>query len=150
MNTPRTLSASAAFVLAALTLSGCSADDTTASTPSHEPPAVTATKESATTSGPYVESNGARGLNNTAQIDNEELRSALESASTAGEPFYIDGEQVYWLDRNISYAERDIVETEARNEWQEHGIRSVEGFGTDELTIYRHDSKPYKVTVEQK
>lgn len=152
MNTPKIFATSAALVLAALGFSGCGAGDTTTASPSSGASTVTAVQESTApaSSGSYVESNGLNGLTNTAQVKDEELRAALESASAAGEPLYIEGEQVYWLDRNISYAERKVVEVEASKDWQEHGIRGVEGFGTGELTIYRHDAKLYKVPVEQK
>lgn len=77
-----------------------------------------------------------------------EEQQGITVARAANNPLYINGEQVFWLQPDISYAERVLIEDEARKDPDRHAIRAVEGFGTGELTIYRHDAQPYTLTID--
>lgn len=137
----KTLPVLTLITLAALT--GCG------STPNNDQAftyAVEASPTSEATSS-YLELDGASSL---AQDSLEpEDQQAVKEARAANKPLYIKNDQVFWLQPDISYAERVLVESEARKDAATHGIRSVEGFGTGELTFYRHETQPYTLTTHQ-
>lgn len=132
------------IILLALTaLTGCS------NTPNNDQDsnsAVEASPISEATSS-YIELDGAPNL--TQDLLEPEDLQAVNEARAAGKALYIKNDQVFWLQPDISYAERVIVESEARKDASTHRIRSVEGFGTGELTFYRHETQPYTLTTHQ-
>lgn len=136
------LTATAALSLLALTaLTGCTQQSTPAAAPTAESTATS------TAAAEYLEVDGKPGIK--ASDLNDDAQAGIATARTNHAPLYVQEDTVYWLDSNISYKEREIVENEARSEWEEHAIRSVEGFGTGELTIYRHNADPYTVPVDE-
>lgn len=142
----KTLPALATFALAALTFTGC----TQQSTPAPEPTAEStpaATADAVTTAAEYLEVDGKPGVK-VSDLD-ADAQAGIATARTNHIPLYVQGDTVYWLDPAISHKEREIVENEALNEWKEHAIRSVEGFGTSKLTIYRHNANPYTISVDE-
>lgn len=137
----KTLPVLTLITLAALTGCGNTPNNDQASTY-----AVEASPTSEATSS-YLELDGAPGL--TQDSLEPEDQQAVKEARAANKPLYIKNDQVFWLQPDISYAERVLVESEARKDTATHGIRSVEGFGTGELTFYRHETQPYTLTTHQ-
>ena len=142
MNTNNKLLPLALIALASFT--GC-----TSNAESNETAEATSTPVSSATSipGNYIELNGAPGL--TEDDLQPADREAVAQARIAGSPLYVRGVEVFWLDATISYAERVLVEEEAAKTSNDEFIRSVEGFGSGELTFYRHDVAPYSLKVAQ-
>ena len=138
----KTLPALAALALAALTFTGCTQQATPAAAPTTE-----STTTATTAASEYLEVDGKPGIK--VSDLNTDAQAGIATARTNHTPLYVQENTVYWLDPSISYKEREIVENEARSEWEEHAIRSVEGFGTGELTIYRHDANPYTIPVNE-
>ncbi len=140
----KTLPALTTLALAALTFTGCAQQSTPAAAPTTESTtAATATAAAAE----YLEVDGKPGIK--VSDLNADAQAGIATARTNHTPLYVQEDTVYWLDSSISYKEREIVENEARSEWEEHAIRSVEGFGTGELTIYRHNANPYTISVDE-
>lgn len=137
----KTLPVLTLITLAALTGCGSTPNNDQASTYADE-----ASPTSEATSS-YLELDGASSL--TQDSLEPEDQQAVKEARAANKPLYIINDQVFWLQPDISYAERVLVESEARKDAATHGIRSVEGFGTGELTFYRHETQPYTLTTHQ-
>lgn len=137
------LTATLALAVLALTACGSTSAEENQAAETSSAPVVTSSE--ATSS--YLELDGASSL---AQDSLEpEDQQAVKEARAANKPLYIKNDQVFWLQPDISYAERVLVESEARKDTATHGIRSVEGFGTGELTFYRHKTQPYTLTTHQ-
>ena len=131
-------------LIALATFTGCTSN--TESNKTAEDASIPASSASAISSN-YIELNGAPGL--TEDDLQPADREAINQARLAGSPLYVRGAEVFWLDPTISYAERVLVEEEAAKTSNDEFIRSVEGFGSGELTFYRHDVAPYSLKVAQ-
>lgn len=134
------ISALAIITLAALT--GCGSTEKAQSPDSTTPLAPTQTPQSS-----YIELDGAPGLTED-MLEPEDLQ-AITTARQADAPFYVKNDRVFWLEPEIPHSERVIVEEEAREDFTNHALRSVDGFGTGKLTFYRHEAQPYSIEVNQ-
>lgn len=151
MKTTRALTAvltTSALALAALT--GCGNTNSTQAEETTPTPAVTSAEETTSNGQPYLEYSGNPHI--TEEDLNDPIREAIAEARSIDSPLYIDGEDVFWLQADIPYTERDLVEREARSASGEGTpIRWVDGLGTGTLTFYLYGNKgePYTLTVEQ-
>lgn len=111
-------------------------------------PVSTSTEASPSAEQPYLE-NSASPFITEADL-NDPIREGIQEARKNDAPLFVYVDQVYWLKADVPYAERQLVEEEARKAANEHPIRWVDGLGTGTLTFYRYDDpQPYTIKVEQ-
>lgn len=111
-------------------------------------PASTSAEATPSAEQPYLEFSGSPFV---AEEDlNDPIREGIQEARKNDAPLFVYVDQVYWLKADVPYAERQLVEEEARKAADEHPIRWVDGLGSGTLTFYRYDDpQPYSLDVEQ-